>query len=223
MSDEEAFLTRWSRRKREAETPAEPLPVQAEATQSADRAIEAPEEGAARRPEQPVPPQVDLSALPPIESITAETDIRAFLASGVPAQLARAALRRAWSADPAIRDFVGLAENAWDFTAPEGVPGFGPLLPADAAATQVADLFSHDDQASLLHPATPDESEQKSEPEKEREARAPARDVEESQLYASVDPADSQCDEVSAAVQKKTAVEIQPTRVARSHGGALPQ
>ena len=26
----------------------------------------------------------------------------------------------------------GLAENAWDFTAPNGVPGFGPLDPADA-------------------------------------------------------------------------------------------
>jgi hypothetical protein len=27
---------------------------------------------------------------------------------------------------------AGLAENAWDFTAPDGVPGFGPLDPADA-------------------------------------------------------------------------------------------
>ena len=27
---------------------------------------------------------------------------------------------------------TGLAENAWDFTAPDGVPGFGPLDPADA-------------------------------------------------------------------------------------------
>src|SRR6185503_21147160 len=41
--------------------------------------------------------------------------------------------RRAWVTDPAIRDFVGLAENAWDFTAPDGVPGFGPLAPADIA------------------------------------------------------------------------------------------
>jgi hypothetical protein len=37
-------------------------------------------------------------------------------------------------ADPAIKDFVGLSENGWDFTKPEGIPGFGPLL--DRAATR---------------------------------------------------------------------------------------
>jgi len=39
----------------------------------------------------------------------------------------RAALRRAWSTDLAIRDFIGLSENSWDFNAPGGVPGFGSL------------------------------------------------------------------------------------------------
>jgi hypothetical protein len=57
--------------------------------------------------------------------------MRAFLAPGVPADLARAALRRAWAADPNIRDFVGLAENAWDFNAPDAMPGFGPLEMSD--------------------------------------------------------------------------------------------
>jgi hypothetical protein len=59
----------------------------------------------------------------------------------VPADLAQAALRRAWVAGPAIRDFVGLAENAWDFTAPGGVPGFEPLRAIDDVrrlAAQVA-------------------------------------------------------------------------------------
>ena len=67
--------------------------------------------------------------LPPIESIGAASDIRPFLAPGVPADLTRAALRRAWSTDPAIRDFIGLSENSWDFNAPDGVPGFGSLTP----------------------------------------------------------------------------------------------
>ena len=31
--------------------------------------------------------------------------------------------------DPAIRNYVGLSENSWDFNAPGGVPGFGPLNP----------------------------------------------------------------------------------------------
>jgi hypothetical protein len=46
--------------------------------------------------------------------------------------LTRAALRRAWSADPTIRDFIGLSENSWDFNAPGGVPGFGSLKAEDA-------------------------------------------------------------------------------------------
>jgi hypothetical protein len=45
--------------------------------------------------------------------------------------LTQAALRRAWAADPTIRDFIGLSENSWDFTAPDGVPGFGPMRPTD--------------------------------------------------------------------------------------------
>jgi hypothetical protein len=69
----------------------------------------------------------DLSTLPSLDSITAATDVTAFLRKGVPLELSRAALRRAWTADPAIRDFVGLAENAWDFNDPNAIPGFGPL------------------------------------------------------------------------------------------------
>src|SRR5207253_3315872 len=38
-----------------------------------------------------------------------------------------AALRRAWVSDPVIRDFIGIAENQWDFTNPTTIPGFGPL------------------------------------------------------------------------------------------------
>jgi hypothetical protein len=78
---------------------------------------------------QPLPTQslFDAAKLPPIESIGAGSDIRPFLASGVPADLTREALRRAWSTDPAIRDFIGLSENSWDFDAQAGAPGSGSL------------------------------------------------------------------------------------------------
>jgi hypothetical protein len=66
-----------------------------------------------------------------VESLTAESDFAAFLREEVPAALRRAALRRAWSLDPAIRDFVGPADYAWDFNAPGGVPGFSLDLPHD--------------------------------------------------------------------------------------------
>jgi Protein of unknown function (DUF3306) len=72
----------------------------------------------------------DPASLPPVESISGSTDIRSFLLPGVPAALTQAALRRAWTTDPAIRDFIGIADQL-DFTDPTGIPGFGPLTAAD--------------------------------------------------------------------------------------------
>jgi hypothetical protein len=71
-----------------------------------------------RRETQSLP---DAASLPPIGSIGAASDIRPFLEPGVPQDLARAALRRAWIVDPAIRDFVGLSENFSDFNASDAV------------------------------------------------------------------------------------------------------
>jgi hypothetical protein len=105
MSDDrrdEPFLSRWSRQKRRETDPA-PQPTEA--------------------PEAADPPAVDLSKLPRIEDLTADSDITGFLQQGVPEVLQRLALRRMWSLDPAIRDFVEMAENQWDFNAAGGVPG----------------------------------------------------------------------------------------------------
>jgi hypothetical protein len=63
----------------------------------------------------------DAASLPPIGSIGAASEIRPFLEPGVPQDLARAALRRAWMVDPAIRNFVGLSENFWGFNASDKV------------------------------------------------------------------------------------------------------
>jgi hypothetical protein len=81
----------------------------------------------AEKPEQSKEEEFDLSTLPSLDSIAPGTDMSVFLQKGVPLDLTRAALRRAWSADPAIRDFIGLAENAWDFNDPNAMHGFGPL------------------------------------------------------------------------------------------------
>jgi Protein of unknown function (DUF3306) len=120
----ENFMQRWSRRKRAAKTPTsdetEPPsgePREADASSPPSTPAESEAHG----------PAFDITTLPPIDSITATSDVRAFLAAGVPEGLTRAALRRAWMIDPTIRDFVGLAENQWDFTKPDGVPGFGSL------------------------------------------------------------------------------------------------
>src|SRR6516162_1382577 len=128
MSANESFLARWARRKHAAATnaPDKPKPEDAggEAS-SAETALAAPQEGEGRA-------LVDPESLPPIEMLGAGSDVRPFLADGVPADLTRAALRHAWSADPAIRDFIGLSENSWDFNGPGGIPGFGALTVEDA-------------------------------------------------------------------------------------------
>jgi len=127
MSADESFLARWAHRKHAVATNprAQPKPEDEEDQASAEVA-------SACAPAEESESLADPKNLPPIETISAGSDIRPFLAKGVPADLTRAALRRAWSADPAIRDFVGLAENSWDFNAPGGVPGFGALTMEDA-------------------------------------------------------------------------------------------
>lgn len=119
---EEGFLTRWSRRKREiageGAKPAEPAAPPAIAPQPApEPALAAPE------PDE----ELDLSLLPDVETLTAESDITLFLRKGVPEALKNAALRKMWSADAAIRDYIGPVDYQWDFNDPAGVPGFGPL------------------------------------------------------------------------------------------------
>jgi hypothetical protein len=133
MTDED-FLSRWSRRKRMANVPVSSEAPASRLEEAKDENIPSPLTGAADAVEE-----FDLSTLPPLESISATTDVTAFLRKGVPPALSREALRRAWIADPTIRDFVGLAENAWDFNDPDAMPGFGPL---DYSPEELRDLVS---------------------------------------------------------------------------------
>jgi hypothetical protein len=183
MSDSENFLGRWSRRKREVANadkdanPArdrEPAPDGESASESAP-AAKTPQ------PQSPRPDKVeaafDPTSLPSIESITAETDIRAFFAPGVPAELTRAALRRAWSADPQIRDFIGLEDYAWDFNAPESIPGFGPLEMTDELRREVArivgDLVPETEPVQEADAQTPAQATQPAEPSEQNQSDQP--------------------------------------------------
>jgi hypothetical protein len=86
--------------------------------------------------------KVNRCTLPWPDTIEAQTDITAFMQSGVPAELQIAALRRAWSVDPAIRDYRGLQENDWDFDHSGSIPGFGDLGPDYDVRVMLAGLFS---------------------------------------------------------------------------------
>ncbi|NKE46472.1 DUF3306 domain-containing protein [Roseomonas frigidaquae] len=127
MSDaEDGFLSRWSRLKRRPEpevTPGPDVTPEPEVTPGAD----AMAEGGFKSPAPqacPIPgvPEIDLSALPRIEDLTESSDFTLFLRPGVPAALRGAALRRMWSLDPTIRDFIGPADYAWDYNNPAGMP-----------------------------------------------------------------------------------------------------
>jgi hypothetical protein len=239
MSDPEGFLSRWARLKREAdETPqtsqddasTKPSPDTPRGASSADSVASS---GTAPADEL----GVDLSALPSIDSITAATDIRGFLAPGVPAELTRAALRRAWVADPTIRDFIGIAENQWDFTAPDSIPGFGPLGPLDDVRRMLARVMGDGEE-----PERPAASEVIASAENAADLAAggettasgsaescatrgeTAAVAAESSAPLALPADDVQCGEVTSAVHKDEvddAASGAPTR--RNHGGALPK
>jgi TorA maturation chaperone TorD len=132
MTRSENIVSRWSRMKQQSATRAAPDDLSLEATPIDAEAGDLNTVTAATpATDSPIPPAFDPASLPLLQSITAGTDIRSFLASNVPLELTKAALRRTWVTDPAIRDFIGIAENQWDFNDPTAMPGFGPLRASD--------------------------------------------------------------------------------------------
>ena len=132
MTALDRFLERWSRRKLAKGEPLIPRPTASQQSRGncEDTAAAGPKEGQTAAAESQPP---DLASLPPIHSIGANTDIAAFLRPGVPTELTHAALRRAWTSDPSIRDFMGLVENGWDFNNPDAISGFGAINAQDVA------------------------------------------------------------------------------------------
>jgi hypothetical protein len=130
MTSPESLFSRWVRLKRSSD-------IRRGTEVADDRPAEIPLAEIASADDT----SFDPASLPSIEAIDVNTDIRGFLQSGVPAELTRAVLRQAWTRDPAIRDFIGIAENQWDFNDPDAIFGFGPLQATDnapAVFTQVA-------------------------------------------------------------------------------------
>lgn len=223
MSDADNFLTRWSRRKldpAEKEVPSEPpsaaAPVSKEA---ADKA--APAEAV---------PAFDISSLPSLDSIGANSDITAFLQPGVPSELKHAALRRAWVADPAIRDFIGPAENAWDFTDPNAMHGFGELDPHCDIKKLVAEVFRDaipetEAPAQSTAPAPAFEQSALSPHKSDTAAgNAASTDAAAPQQIAAAGPEDNllRCDK-STATQQDDSTPQSAVPSSRRHGGALPE
>lgn len=225
---EEDFLTRWSRRKRDVAAAEKATPPAADTKpveENADQPAEADPEARAKIE----------AALPPLESITELSDVTAFLKAGVPSDLTRAALRRVWTVDPSIRDFVGLAENSWDFTDPAAMPGFGPLEDTEQVRRMIAQVVDEIGRA-----AEPVSAEGKISPETSSYSNVIV--PESGEEYASQDQAFSDeakspaaqpvgnevllqsSKEDVAAQHNPTEAEEKPKQIVhRGHGRALPQ
>ena len=244
MSEPDRFLARWSRRKRLAgEEQAAPesdaaragaahadesMPDQTPDSKAA--ASQAPQAGAAPKP------AFDPASLPPLDSIGADTDISSFLKAGVPAELRHAALRRAWSADPAIRDFKGLQENDWNFNDPNGIPGFGELSPTTDVKKMLGDLFGDsrretEPAAGQAVPAELPAAQSRdlageAEDATRHSANQPAAD---SEISSVADSTTAQTSEIphrnidDASQDEEPDAKVALSQRRRGHGGALPQ
>jgi hypothetical protein len=221
VTTSENFVSRWARLKRNADIQrgTEPaldpllLPQVDAAPGGAEAAIAQPRTDA-------VDELFDPARLPSIETITVSTDIRGFLQSRVPAELTRAALRRAWASDPAIRDFIGIAENQWDFNDPDSIPGFGPLLESDNLPGLLAQALGPRDKIAGMIPEMPASVEQSLPAENCDEPVAP--DDKSQQLLDGSSPGTG---EGAATSNDRVAEENEMDELPRhrSHGSALPR
>jgi hypothetical protein len=224
MSDEKNFFARWSRRKYDADAKA----IAQSTPRKRDDVLVSELPTAPLAKTSPF----DVASLPAVDSIGAESDIRAFLEVGVPADLTRAALRRVWLTDPAIRSFVGLSENSWDFNAPGAIPGFGSIN-IESVASMVARVLggpnaSATGKESLLK--LPDANEDP------LLAGAPIEDLPTCLPPGMQNPSEVRLEEQSVVAAKKMIPDDKHTTVEnyvssertvskgrRKHGGALPQ
>jgi hypothetical protein len=219
MSEDENFVARWSRLKREKAQERRDLDAPSSDVRqapAADRSITAngtPEEVAA----------FDVSQLPSIDSLTASSDIKAFLQSGVPAELTKAALRKVWTTDPAIRDFIGIAENQWDFTDPTTIPGFGPLNDGDDIAKLVAQAMGKlepktQPDAGMVADATAGNS-----TVGQGSPGVSAATESSTSATADLEREEKPLQELAAVQHSEPPIKIEPITNRRPHGRALPR
>lgn len=191
----DSFLSRWAQRK--------------QAVRQAEL------EEAKAKAELVTPPAeselaVDPATLPPIETLTAESDFSVFLAKGVPEGLRQAALRKLWLTEPSVLEYKPLVEYNWDFTA----PGYGDLLPTD----DIKKLVQH-----ILPDEPPEQQQGEAATETSVEA-APAEAVPGdtgtgSLRIGPLPPEQPLAEMPDQTLQSADAAPVPPRR---RHGGALP-
>src|SRR3984885_11241992 len=224
MTSPENFVSRWARLKSESDTEPKTELVEHGPRVVASVGTETP---SMQQQNETVDEPFDRASLPSIETITFDTDIRGFLQSRVPAALTRAALRQAWASDPAIRDFIGIAENQWDFNDPTAIPGFGPMQETDNVPTLLARALGGRDKLADMIPEIPAPVENATPVVANRELSNPDQSLQQTSERSP--SADEICDlpddgnESTATRNDVMAEEDDFSRSHRSHGSALPR
>ncbi|NDV85339.1 DUF3306 domain-containing protein [Aurantimonas aggregata] len=210
MSNE--FFARWSRRKLEEASPktgeaAVPPPEAEDST--------APVAAEADAPVEPITEE-ELAALPEPDAVTDWSEIAGFLRQGVPLALRNRAMRRIWSLDPSIRDYVGDARDyAWDWNVPGGMPVSGPLSATTDVGKMVRGLYEPAPETPMREPEAIAEREELIGPEPDRGTGAAPDTLTEPVTPASPTETTDACD------TPDSSDELSLPRVTR-HGGALP-
>jgi hypothetical protein len=257
----EGFLSRWSRLKqgrREAgEAEARPVPPAtapgAAAIPATAESLPAPPPGPGPQP-APAPvaeagppaepePEIDLASLPRLEDLTASSDLSVFLKKGVPASLRHAALRRVWSLDANIRDFIGPADYAWDWNVPGGAPGYVETIAHGPDVEALADRIlgigrapareaeKAEEGSTMAQPAevaaadgeASPEAHPEAQPEAPREAGSPETDGTGPRPASSSLPGTSRADAASPpATALPDGAHPEPAPPRMRHGGAVP-
>ncbi|MDZ4841638.1 MAG: DUF3306 domain-containing protein [Hyphomicrobium aestuarii] len=217
------FIERWSRRKRQQTgAPGLDRPTTPEI---ADQDVSADSIGRGEAADGIAEPELPL---PSLDDLTVEGDVKAFLEKRVPEELRRLAMRKMWSLDPQIRDFVEMAENQYDWNTPGGVPGYGDLNPGTdleallaqaigsgptAPAAEADDTENGADDAMAEGVAIADAP-----PDSVRLSEAPSARPEALSTSSQI------CDD-SAEIESSAAIEADAQHAwqsVRRHGGALP-
>jgi hypothetical protein len=231
MTSPESFVSRWARLKRGADihraTEVADDGAQASATETPATGVES----AIVQPEIAVAADApfDPASLPSIDAIGVDTDIRGFLQSRVPAELTKAALRRAWASDPAIRDFIGIAENQWDFNDPNAMPGFGPLPESADIPTLLAQALGQHDKPIEMVSERPVSAEPSRPAVMDHEPADPDQDAQQisdgSPLTHNLPslPDHSREEGAASGDDRVAAIEDDAPPNHRSHGSALPR
>lgn len=160
-SSDDGFLSRWSRRKREA-AQAETRADEPSVTRPLTRPLAGPQQSGAgshaesnpatAQSREALSPEDELARfdpstfeipLPSLDDLKPGDSLKAFMQRGVPMVIRNAALRKMWALDPMVRDFRSEAlDYAYDWNAPGGIPGISePLAPNDRVSEMVDALF----------------------------------------------------------------------------------